>query len=678
MANKNRIRFARSVTRNNLPASLDYGEPGYVKNDRLIIGNDDGTEFIVNDWSSLKNKPDLAGLETTVAFTTDELIQTHRVVRIKPSNGRIVRASKNALSTARVIGIVTDETIAESTALVQSTGVVADNAWSWTPGDAIYLGNTVGGLTSDISGFADTDARCLIGIAISPTEILLTIQPPKLPHDEPDPVDPITLVQTITDTDTENAPSAAAVYSHVSTEIGAINLPPDLTSDLNTLDGRVTTVEGDVSGLEGRVDDIEDDITGLSTDVSTVTGDLDAVVTAVNTNITNINNLTSVVNGQIVQVVDENDTTHAPSGAAVYAAIDALDVSAGGAPFSDNVRTAGHFYTGTDDPVSTNRINFDGNLHVNDLHTNANSIYIGGNRLSTESGVLKYQPLEGQEHRNFELVVTELDVGGMDITGIKGRVNFMQGDLTFNQDQAGLTAPPARNVNITVERGNENNVAIRWNETYDRWEATSNGSTYHPFVFLNSAGNETTEPNRLLQWSNSTTDAVQTAPVSVSETAALTLHHHQAKIVVDRLGAGSNQEIAWNESMRAFTASAPLYAPNIPQIFQSANFLTASVPHFLLVHEAQSVQFDITISDRFSNIVRVDRLDAAMSNSDITWTRTTVSEIGDSSVITPEITRNSATTQLGFQIDSGSWYIVVRVTPTPFWNGLPITYSMGI
>jgi hypothetical protein len=58
MANSNKIKVARSTTRANLP-TLDYGEVAYVKNQELLVGNGDGTDFVVNDYSNLTNKPTL-------------------------------------------------------------------------------------------------------------------------------------------------------------------------------------------------------------------------------------------------------------------------------------------------------------------------------------------------------------------------------------------------------------------------------------------------------------------------------------------------------------------------------------------------------------------------------------------------------------------------------------------
>jgi hypothetical protein len=43
----------------------------------------------------------------------------------------------------------------------------------------------------------------------------------------------------------------------------------------------------------------------------------------------------------------------------------------------------------------------------------------------------------------------------------------------------GVTGSPTTNAGIEVERGTSPNVAIRWNETSDKWEFTDDGSTYY-------------------------------------------------------------------------------------------------------------------------------------------------------------------------------------------------------
>jgi hypothetical protein len=47
--------------------------------------------------------------------------------------------------------------------------------------------------------------------------------------------------------------------------------------------------------------------------------------------------------------------------------------------------------------------------------------------------------------------------------------------ITLN---SGATGAPTLNAGIEIERGSSTNVALRWNETSDKWEITTNGSTY--------------------------------------------------------------------------------------------------------------------------------------------------------------------------------------------------------
>ena len=50
----------------------------------------------------------------------------------------------------------------------------------------------------------------------------------------------------------------------------------------------------------------------------------------------------------------------------------------------------------------------------------------------------------------------------------------------------GSTAVPTNNAGIEVERGNSNNVLIRWNESTDAWEFTNDGTTYRELSKTNA------------------------------------------------------------------------------------------------------------------------------------------------------------------------------------------------
>jgi len=61
---------------------------------------------------------------------------------------------------------------------------------------------------------------------------------------------------------------------------------------------------------------------------------------------------------------------------------------------------------------------------------------------------------------------------------VSGSASFQGTTVLLNSDEAGT---PSANVLVEVERGTSTNVAIRWNETTDKWQFTNDGSTYNDF-----------------------------------------------------------------------------------------------------------------------------------------------------------------------------------------------------
>jgi hypothetical protein len=83
----------------------------------------------------------------------------------------------------------------------------------------------------------------------------------------------------------------------------------------------------------------------------------------------------------------------------------------------------------------------------------------------------------------FATVTTTGDVtvgGNLTVSGTTTSINTET--LTINDNIIVLnnnaTGAPSENAGIEVERGSSTNVAIRWNETTDKWESTTDGSTY--------------------------------------------------------------------------------------------------------------------------------------------------------------------------------------------------------
>jgi hypothetical protein len=73
------------------------------------------------------------------------------------------------------------------------------------------------------------------------------------------------------------------------------------------------------------------------------------------------------------------------------------------------------------------------------------------------------------------ITVGNLVVTGSQTSTSQANLNVADSIITLNSN---VTGSPTLNAGVVVERGTSANVDIRWNETLDRWEATSDGSTY--------------------------------------------------------------------------------------------------------------------------------------------------------------------------------------------------------
>ena len=70
--------------------------------------------------------------------------------------------------------------------------------------------------------------------------------------------------------------------------------------------------------------------------------------------------------------------------------------------------------------------------------------------------------------------------GNLTVSGTATAINTTQTTIndniiTLNND---VTGTPSQNAGIEVERGDSDNVALRWNESTDRWQITTDGSSY--------------------------------------------------------------------------------------------------------------------------------------------------------------------------------------------------------
>ena len=77
------------------------------------------------------------------------------------------------------------------------------------------------------------------------------------------------------------------------------------------------------------------------------------------------------------------------------------------------------------------------------------------------------------------VVAGNLTVSGTTTTVDSNTVTIADNILTLNSDATGA---PTQNAGIEVERGDEANVQLRWNEGSDKWTFTKDGAVYYPMA----------------------------------------------------------------------------------------------------------------------------------------------------------------------------------------------------
>jgi hypothetical protein len=140
------------------------------------------------------------------------------------------------------------------------------------------------------------------------------------------------------------------------------------------------------------------------------------------------------------------------------------------------------------DKASGDFLKYNGTLWVNDV------IDLGtdttGNYIATISGTANEITVTGSGSESAavtlslpanvtisnNLVVTgDLTVSGNTVTLNTANLNVEDNFILLN---SGVTSSPTLNAGLEVERGTSTNVAIRWNETSDKWEFTVDGTNY--------------------------------------------------------------------------------------------------------------------------------------------------------------------------------------------------------
>lgn len=76
-----------------------------------------------------------------------------------------------------------------------------------------------------------------------------------------------------------------------------------------------------------------------------------------------------------------------------------------------------------------------------------------------------------------------LTVSGTTTTVNTETINLADNLITLNSNATGAAS---ENAGLEIERGDDNNVYLRWNETADVWELTINGTNYYEILTANS------------------------------------------------------------------------------------------------------------------------------------------------------------------------------------------------
>ena len=77
-----------------------------------------------------------------------------------------------------------------------------------------------------------------------------------------------------------------------------------------------------------------------------------------------------------------------------------------------------------------------------------------------------------------------LTVNGTVTTISTEAINLADNIVILNSNATGAAS---ENAGIEVERGDDTNVSLRWNETSDNWELTTNGTNYYGILTSNSS-----------------------------------------------------------------------------------------------------------------------------------------------------------------------------------------------
>jgi hypothetical protein len=106
------------------------------------------------------------------------------------------------------------------------------------------------------------------------------------------------------------------------------------------------------------------------------------------------------------------------------------------------------------------------------------NLSLDGSTVSTTTGDLNLDSASGTV-----VVAGNLTVSGTTTTVNSETLTINDNIITLNNNEAGT---PSQNAGIEVERGTSANVLLRWNETSDVWETTTDGTNYFTLLTSNN------------------------------------------------------------------------------------------------------------------------------------------------------------------------------------------------
>jgi hypothetical protein len=106
------------------------------------------------------------------------------------------------------------------------------------------------------------------------------------------------------------------------------------------------------------------------------------------------------------------------------------------------------------------------------------NLSLDGSTVTTTTGDLNLDSASGTV-----VVAGNLTVSGTTTTVNSETLTINDNIITLNNNEAGT---PSQNAGIEVERGTSANVLLRWNETSDVWETTTDGTNYFTLLTSNN------------------------------------------------------------------------------------------------------------------------------------------------------------------------------------------------